>query len=99
MHGAIFIPIILGSDKTTVSVATGQQEYHPVYLSIGNVRNHIRRAHKDALVLIGFLPIPKGEFSIVFKLCNLTSQKVLERTPIMILFETFVVGFSTDVSL
>lgn len=61
----MFVPVILGSDKTTVSVATGQQEYHPVYLSIGNVRNHLRRAHKDALVLVGFLPIPKGEL-IVF---------------------------------
>ena len=61
MHGATFIPIIIGSDKTTTSVATGQHEYHPVYLSVGNVQNRIRRAHKDALVLIGFLPIPKGE--------------------------------------
>ena len=59
-HGCMFVPVVLGSDKTTVSVATGQQEYHPVYLSIGNVRNNIRRAHKNALVLIGFLPIPKG---------------------------------------
>ena len=62
-HGATFVSIILGSDKTTTSVATGQHEYHPIYLSIGNVRNHIRRAHKDALVLIGFLPIPKGEWN------------------------------------
>ena len=60
MHGCMFVPIILGSDKTTVSVATGQHEYYPVYLSIGNVHNNVRRAHKDALVLIGFLPIPKG---------------------------------------
>ena len=60
----MFVPIILGSDKTTVSVATGQNDFHPVYLSIGNVQNHIRRAHKDALVLIGFLPIPKG-FSVL----------------------------------
>ena len=59
-HGCMFVPIILGSDKTTVSVATGQHEYYPVYLSIGNVHNNVRRAHKDALVLIGFLPIPKG---------------------------------------
>jgi hypothetical protein len=56
----MFVPIILGSDKTTVSVATGQQVYHPVYLSVGNVHNSLRRAHKAALVLIGFLPIPKG---------------------------------------
>ena len=61
MHGCMFVPIILGSDKTTTSVATGQHEYYPVYLSIGNVHNNIRRAHKDALVLIGFLPIPKGD--------------------------------------
>ena len=60
MHGCMFVPIILGSDKTTVSVATGQHEYYPVYLSIGNIHNNVRRAHKNALVLIGFLPIPKG---------------------------------------
>ena len=61
----MFVPIILGTDKTTVSVATGQNDFHPLYLSIGNVQNHIRRAHKDALVSIGFLPIPKG-FSLFY---------------------------------
>jgi hypothetical protein len=60
-HGSMFVPIILGSDKTTVSVATGQNDFYPLYMSIGNVKNHIRRAHKDAVVLIGFLAIPKGE--------------------------------------
>ena len=64
-HGATFVSIILGSDKTTTSVATGQHEYHPIYLSIGNVHNHVRRSHKEALVLLGFLPIPKGEFHVV----------------------------------
>ena len=58
----MFVPIVLGTNKTTVSVAIGQHEYHPVYLSIGNVHNRIRRAHKHALVLIGFLPIPKGVY-------------------------------------
>ena len=55
------MPIIMGSDKTTVSNATGNNEFYPLYLSIGNVRNNVRRAHKDALVLIGFLAIAKGE--------------------------------------
>ncbi|KAJ8587763.1 hypothetical protein M405DRAFT_904199 [Rhizopogon salebrosus TDB-379] len=32
--GSMFIPIILGSDKTTVSVATGHNQYWPVYMSI-----------------------------------------------------------------
>ncbi|KAF8124221.1 hypothetical protein EV363DRAFT_1403324 [Boletus edulis] len=34
-HGSAFVPIILGSDKTTVSVGTGQNDYHPIYLSVG----------------------------------------------------------------
>jgi Plavaka transposase len=50
----------LGSDKTTVSVATGQNEYWPVYLSIGNLHNNVRRAHRNGLVLLGFLAIPKS---------------------------------------
>ena len=53
--------VMLGSDKTTVSVGTGNTEFHPLYLSIGNVHNSVRRAHKDAVVPIGFLAIPKGE--------------------------------------
>ncbi|KAI6154599.1 hypothetical protein BKA82DRAFT_4347529 [Pisolithus tinctorius] len=57
--GATLIPIILGSDKTTVSVATGQTDYYPLYLSIGNVRNTVRRAHCSVVVLIGFLAMPK----------------------------------------
>ncbi|KAG6823744.1 hypothetical protein H0H92_009155, partial [Tricholoma furcatifolium] len=58
-HGAMFAPIILGSDKTTVSVATGQNDYYPLYASIGNVHNSVRRAHRNAISLIGFLSIPK----------------------------------------
>ncbi|PIL25424.1 hypothetical protein GSI_13314 [Ganoderma sinense ZZ0214-1] len=58
-HGAAFVPIILGSDKTTVSVATGQNEYYPLYASIGNIHNSARRAHRNGMVLVGFLAIPK----------------------------------------
>ncbi|KAI6017636.1 hypothetical protein BKA83DRAFT_4128217 [Pisolithus microcarpus] len=35
--GATLVPIILGSDKTTILVATGQTDYYPLYLSIRNV--------------------------------------------------------------
>ena len=41
-HGAMFMPVILGSDKTTVSVVTGDNEYYPLYASIGNVHNNVR---------------------------------------------------------
>ena len=61
-HGSVFCPIILGSDKTVVSVATGSNEYWPVYLSIGNLHNSVRRAHCNGVVLLGFLDVPKGKF-------------------------------------
>ncbi|KAG1720920.1 uncharacterized protein EDB91DRAFT_1240360 [Suillus paluster] len=44
--GSTFVPIILGSDKTTVSVATGNNEYYPLYLSIGNVHNNVCPTNK-----------------------------------------------------
>jgi hypothetical protein len=61
MHGSMFVPIILGSDKTTVSVATGQTDYYPLYLSIGNLHNNIRRSHRGGVALIGFLAIAKSK--------------------------------------
>lgn len=68
----MLVPIILGADKTTVSVATGNQEFHPVYTSPGNVHNDLRRAHRDALIPIAFLATPKGRFSVSFLLLNPT---------------------------
>jgi hypothetical protein len=61
-HGAMMVPVVLGSDKTLASNATGQNEFHPLYLSLGNVKNSIRRAHRDALIPIGFFAIPKSMF-------------------------------------
>lgn len=55
----MLVTLLLGSDKTTVSVATGQNDYYPLYMSVGNISNRIRRAHEDGVVVIGFLAIPK----------------------------------------
>ncbi|KAJ7256417.1 hypothetical protein C8J57DRAFT_1437043 [Mycena rebaudengoi] len=51
-HGSTFVPIILGSDKTTVS---------PLYMSSGLVHNGVQHAHRNAVALIGFLAIPKTD--------------------------------------
>ena len=59
-HGSMLVPLLLGSDKTLASNATGQNEFHPLYFSPGNVKNSVCRAHRDALVPIGFLAIPKS---------------------------------------
>ncbi|KAI0043309.1 hypothetical protein FA95DRAFT_1498828 [Auriscalpium vulgare] len=58
-HGAMLVPVILGADKTTVSVATGNTEFHPLYASPGNITNELRRAHRDGVLPIAFLAIPK----------------------------------------
>jgi Plavaka transposase len=61
-YGSMFVPLIIGSDKTVVSVATGQTEYHPLYLSIGNIHNSVQCAHRGGVVLIVFLAIPKCRY-------------------------------------
>ncbi|KAN0135741.1 hypothetical protein V8E53_006632 [Lactarius tabidus] len=58
-HGAMFSPVILGSDKTTVSVATRQNDFYPLYASLGNVHNSVQQVHHEAVSLIAFLSIPK----------------------------------------
>lgn len=56
----MLMPIDLGSDKTMASVATGQNEFYPLYMSPSNIKNHTRQGHEDAVALIGFLAIPKS---------------------------------------
>ncbi|KAJ7862732.1 hypothetical protein B0H13DRAFT_2566139 [Mycena leptocephala] len=58
-HGAMFVPSVLGSDKTTVSVGTGNTEFYPFYGGVGNLHNSARRAHRDGLAVMAFLSIPK----------------------------------------
>jgi Plavaka transposase len=56
----MFIPVIAGSDKTTVSIATGHQEYHPVYMLPGNLTNTAWHAYGNTFLPVAFLPIPKS---------------------------------------
>ena len=36
-----FVPVVMGSDKTTVSIATSQTEYWPLYASVENLHNDV----------------------------------------------------------
>ncbi|KAJ7744450.1 hypothetical protein DFH07DRAFT_869769 [Mycena maculata] len=58
-HGTMFVPIVTGSDKPTVLVAMGHQEYHPVYAFPENITGVARRAHGNGVLPVAFLPIPK----------------------------------------
>ena len=69
-HGAMLVPVDLCSDKTTASVATGQNEFYPLYMSPGNIKNYTRQSHEDAVALIGFLAIPKSMFNGIITSVN-----------------------------
>ncbi len=56
----MLVPAIAGSDKTTVLVATGHQEFHPLYVSPGNISNAAHCGHGMGVFPFAFLPIPKG---------------------------------------
>lgn len=59
MHGSCLCSVVMGSDKTTVSIATGQNEYYPLYLTNVLVTNTMRHTHKNTITLLRFLAIPK----------------------------------------
>ncbi|KAH9962470.1 hypothetical protein BJV74DRAFT_753248, partial [Russula compacta] len=58
-HGAMFAPMILGSDKTTVSVTTGHKNTTHSTLELGMPKSCSASA-PNALAVVGFLAIPKS---------------------------------------
>ena len=74
------VPLLLGSDKTLASNATGQNEFHPLYLLPGNIKNAVRRAHRDAVIPIAFLAIPKSMFrSVNFQIHSHRISRLMKR--------------------
>lgn len=60
MPGHTFAGIILASDKTPLTIGTGNREMHPVLLSIANIDAGVRmKATSRAFALIAYLPIVK----------------------------------------
>ncbi|KLO14426.1 hypothetical protein SCHPADRAFT_927923 [Schizopora paradoxa] len=58
--GATVVPLIIGSDKTQLSVFSGDKSAWPVYLTIGNIPKADRRCpSKRTQFLLGYLPVTK----------------------------------------
>ncbi|KII90591.1 hypothetical protein PLICRDRAFT_106965 [Plicaturopsis crispa FD-325 SS-3] len=93
--GAAFVPVILGSDKTTVSVATGQNEYYPLYLSPANLHNNVRRSHRNSVIPIGFLAIPKAERKYDNDLAFRKFRRQLFHASVSAILQTLKPGMTT----
>ncbi|KAH7911539.1 hypothetical protein BJ138DRAFT_1237425 [Hygrophoropsis aurantiaca] len=96
-EGATYVGVVLGSDKTTVSVATGHVEYHPLYLSIGNPHNSVRRAHRNAVTPIAFLAIPKSDRKYDHDFNFRTFKRQLFHSSISAILQPLAPGMTTPV--
>ena len=84
----MYVAGILGSDKTTVSVAMGDVEYHPFYLSPSNLHNTAHRGHHQGVIPIGFFAIPKSKYSFFGSVFYNTNQNQVIASTTMILSST-----------
>ncbi|KAG9091497.1 hypothetical protein FRC07_011842, partial [Ceratobasidium sp. 392] len=51
-------PIIIATDKSKMTVFSGNQKAWPVYASLGNISGEIRRKPSErAMILIGYIPV------------------------------------------
>jgi hypothetical protein len=59
-EGATLLGAILSSDKTNISVMTGDRTAHPVLISLANIHADVRmKSSSHAFLLVALLPCPK----------------------------------------
>jgi hypothetical protein len=79
-HGHSLVGVIAASDKTPLTIGTGNKELHPLLLSIANIRAGVRmKATSHAFVLAAYLPIPKF-VGVRTELQSMLSARVFHRS-------------------
>ncbi|KAH7090985.1 hypothetical protein BKA62DRAFT_626299 [Auriculariales sp. MPI-PUGE-AT-0066] len=77
--GRTVVPVILSTDKTQLTSFTGKQSCYPVYLTIGNIENHVRRQPSArAQRLIGYLPCGEVDAQLFHKCMAIICQSLFK---------------------
>lgn len=59
--GKTIVPMIFSSDKTQLTLFSGDKTAYPIYLTIGNIPGHLRRMPSmHTQILVGYLPVSKA---------------------------------------
>ncbi|KAJ6563088.1 hypothetical protein DFH09DRAFT_1247611 [Mycena vulgaris] len=83
--------------STTVSVATGDVEYHPAYISMGNIHNSLRRGHRNGVVPFAFFAIPKSDRKYDNDPAFRTFKRQLYHAPLAAILSSLKPGMTTSV--
>ncbi|KAG8742846.1 hypothetical protein FRC10_000825 [Ceratobasidium sp. 414] len=60
---ATIVPLIISTDRTTLSLMAGNQTAYPVYLTIANIDKSVRRkVNMRATTLLAYLPVDKFDY-------------------------------------
>ncbi|KZW03090.1 hypothetical protein EXIGLDRAFT_636720, partial [Exidia glandulosa HHB12029] len=86
--GSTVVPIIISSDKTELTLFTGGATAYPIYMTIGNIADHIRRQpSRHAQVLIGYLPTSAIDTSGLTELAARNARAQLFHTAVRTILE------------
>ncbi|KIY60684.1 hypothetical protein CYLTODRAFT_363795, partial [Cylindrobasidium torrendii FP15055 ss-10] len=58
--GRTIAPLIISTEKTQLTVFSGNKQAYPVYLTLGNIPNRLRQQpSQQACILLAYLPVEK----------------------------------------
>ena len=85
--------VIIASDETMLTHFCGDKKGWPVYITIGNIPSKTRRQPtKNAMKLLGYLPVPKLTFCRSDEEWRICCQKLFHRCMTVLFHKMFQAG-------
>lgn len=78
--GATLLGVVLSSDKTNISIMSGNRVAHPVLISLANIDGRIRsQSSLHAYLLLALLPVAKFTHKTT-RICSLMQDRLFHRS-------------------